>query len=70
MIKTIELSRIFSSDEIETTALKNINFEVKKGEFVAIIGPSGCGTSTLLNILGLLDGPTKGQYFFSFGRTF
>lgn len=64
MIKTIELSKVFRTDEVETTALNKVGFEVKKGEFVAIMGPSGCGKSTLLNILGLLDNPTEGQYFF------
>lgn len=64
MIKTIELSKVFRTDEVETTALNKVSFEVKKGEFVAIMGPSGCGKSNLLNILGLLDNPTHGQYLF------
>lgn len=64
MIKTHDLTRIFRTDEVETTALNNINIEIKKGEFVSIMGPSGCGKSTLLNILGLLDSPTKGDFFF------
>lgn len=64
MIKTIELSKVFRTDEVETTALNKVSVEVKKGEFVAIMGPSGCGKSTLLNILGLLDNPTQGQYLF------
>jgi putative ABC transport system ATP-binding protein len=49
---------------VETTALSNVNFEVRKGEFVAIMGPSGCGKSTLLNILGLLDNADSGAYYF------
>ncbi len=65
MIKTIELSKVFRTDEVETTALNKVSFDVKKGEFVAIMGPSGCGKSTLLNILGLLDNPTQGQYIFN-----
>jgi len=65
MIKTQNLTKIFQTDEIETTALNEVNFEVKKGEFVAIMGPSGCGKSTLLNIVGLLDNPTGGSYLFN-----
>jgi len=64
MIKTSELSKIFKTDEIETTALNKINLEIDRGEFVAVMGPSGCGKSTLLNILGLLDTPTKGDFYF------
>jgi putative ABC transport system ATP-binding protein len=65
MLKTKNLIKIFRSDEIETTALNNVNLEISEGEFVAIMGPSGCGKSTLLNILGLLDNPTQGQVFFN-----
>lgn len=64
MLKTTDLTKIFRTDEVETTALNKVSLEVKEGEFVAIMGPSGCGKSTLLNILGLLDNPTSGQYFF------
>lgn len=64
MIRTENLTKIFRTDEVETTALDNVTFEIKDGEFVAIMGPSGCGKSTLLNILGLLDNPTGGNYFF------
>ncbi|MDE7127809.1 MAG: ABC transporter ATP-binding protein [Bacteroidales bacterium] len=62
MIKVSNLSKVFRTEEIETTALDSISFEIKEGEFVAIMGPSGCGKSTLLNILGLLDNPTSGSY--------
>lgn len=64
MIRTVNLTKIFRTDEVETTALNKVSFEIKKGEFVAIMGPSGCGKSTLLNILGLLDNPTDGEYYF------
>ena len=64
MIKVTNLSKVFRTEEIETTALDNVSFEIKDGEFVAIMGPSGCGKSTLLNILGLLDNPTEGSYMF------
>ena len=64
MIRTEELVKVFRTDEIETTALNNINFEVKKGDFTAIMGPSGCGKSTLLNVLGLLDNPSGGKMYF------
>jgi putative ABC transport system ATP-binding protein len=63
MIKTTDLTKIFSTDEVETTALDRICLDVKKGEFVAIMGPSGCGKSTLLNIIGLVDQPSAGQYY-------
>ncbi|MEM6842545.1 MAG: ABC transporter ATP-binding protein [Bacteroidota bacterium] len=64
MIRTNNLKKVFISDEVETTALNDINIEIKSGEFVAIMGPSGCGKSTLLNILGLLDNPSSGEYHF------
>jgi len=64
MIKTESLTKIFSTEEIETSALNQVDLHVEKGEFVAIMGPSGCGKSTLLNIVGLLDNPTSGHYFF------
>ncbi|MBN1338973.1 MAG: ABC transporter ATP-binding protein [Bacteroidales bacterium] len=64
MLRTENLTKVFRTDEVETTALNSVKFEVKKGEFVAVMGPSGCGKSTLLNILGLLDNPTSGDYYF------
>ena len=62
MITVSNLCKVFRTEEIETTALNGVSFEIKDGEFVAIMGPSGCGKSTLLNILGLLDNPTSGSY--------
>src|SRR5688572_1463390 len=64
MIKLKNLEKVYTTEEVETTALNNINLEIKEGEFVAIMGPSGCGKSTLLNILGLLDNPSGGEYHF------
>jgi putative ABC transport system ATP-binding protein len=64
MLKTINLSKIFRTDEVETTALNKITLEVGSGDFVAVMGPSGCGKSTLLNILGMLDNPTEGELYF------
>ena len=62
MIKVTDLSKVFRTEEIETTALNGVSFEINEGEFVAIMGPSGCGKSTLLNIMGLLDNPSGGSY--------
>jgi len=64
MIQTQNLKKIYRTEEVETTALNNVNLDVKEGEFVAVMGPSGCGKSTLLNILGLLDNPSTGAYNF------
>lgn len=64
MIKTVNLTKIFRTDEVETTALNKVQMEISNGEFVAIMGPSGCGKSTLLNLLGLLDNPTNGELYF------
>ena len=61
MIKVNNLSKVFRTEEIETTALNGVSFEIADGEFVAIMGPSGCGKSTLLNIMGLLDAPSSGK---------
>jgi putative ABC transport system ATP-binding protein len=65
MIKTNDLTKVFRTEEVETTALNKVTLEVKEGEYVAVMGPSGCGKSTLLNILGLLDNPTSGSYIFN-----
>jgi putative ABC transport system ATP-binding protein len=65
MIKTNELTKIFRTEEVETTALNKVTLHVKEGEYVAVMGPSGCGKSTLLNILGLLDNPSGGSYIFN-----
>ncbi len=64
MIRTELLKKIFTTEDVETTALNNVDIEINAGEFVSIMGPSGCGKSTLLNILGLLDNPSGGKYHF------
>ena len=64
MIRTDDLKKIYTTEEVETTALDGVNLEINEKEFVAIMGPSGCGKSTLLNIFGLLDNPSGGEYHF------
>lgn len=63
MIQVSHISKIYKNDSVETAALDDISFEIKAGEFVAIMGPSGSGKSTLMHILGALDQPTSGTYF-------
>jgi putative ABC transport system ATP-binding protein len=65
MIKITNLEKYYQTEEVQTIALNKLSFEVKEGEFTAIMGPSGCGKSTLLNILGLLDDPDGGSYLFN-----
>jgi len=62
IITVKNLSRIYKTDASETIALNNVSFEIKEGEFVAIMGPSGSGKSTLMHIIGALDKPTNGHY--------
>lgn len=64
MIKAVNLTKVFRTESVETTALNGVNLEINNGEFLAIMGPSGCGKSTLLNLLGLLDNPTSGELWF------
>lgn len=64
MIRLENIQRRYVSDDVETTALHDIDLHVNAGEFVAIMGPSGCGKSTLLNTLGTVDRPTGGRYMF------
>src|SRR5712692_7833201 len=63
LIRLEGVSKVFFTEEVETHALSNISLEIKRGEYVSIGGPSGCGKSTLLSIIGLLDAPSKGQYW-------
>jgi putative ABC transport system ATP-binding protein len=62
LIQLQGLTKVFTTDEVETHALAGIHLEIRQGEYVAIAGPSGCGKSTLLSILGLLDSPSSGTY--------
>lgn len=64
MIKIINLTKIFRTESVQTTALNEVSLEISQGEFVAIMGHSGCGKSTLLNMIGLLDNPTSGELWF------
>ena len=64
MIRTEALTKVYTTEEVETTAIDNASIGVSQGEFVSIMGPSGCGKSTLLNLLGLIDSPTDGKYYF------
>jgi len=63
MIHMEKISKVFLTDEVETHALSGVQFEIRKGEYVAIAGPSGSGKSTLLSIIGLLDSPSDGEYW-------
>jgi putative ABC transport system ATP-binding protein len=62
LIQLSGIKKVFYTDEVETHALNDVNFEIRKGEYVAISGPSGCGKTTLLSILGLLDTASAGEY--------
>lgn len=65
MLKLENLSKVYQTDDVETSALNSINIDISAGEFVAIMGPSGCGKSTLLNMIGMLDSPSSGAYLFN-----
>ena len=65
MLKLTNLTKRFTTDEVETSALNGVDLQVDEGEFVAVMGPSGCGKSTLLNIIGMLDTPDEGSYLFA-----
>ena len=61
MISLKQVSKMYRTERVETTALDNINLEVEPGELISVMGPSGCGKSTLLNLMGLLDEPSAGE---------
>jgi putative ABC transport system ATP-binding protein len=64
MINLQDISKVFTTRDVETRALTNINLTIEEGEFVSVMGPSGCGKTTLLNIMGLIETPTSGSYYF------
>ncbi len=64
IISTKQLTKVFRTEEVKTTALQDIRLDIDDGEFVSLMGPSGCGKSTLMHILGLIDSPTEGSYEF------
>ena len=64
LVQLKSLTKTYRAAEVETTALHNVNVDIREGEFVAVMGPSGCGKSTLLNVIGMLDSPTSGSYMF------
>jgi putative ABC transport system ATP-binding protein len=63
LIRLEDVSKVFTTDEVETHALSGIQLDIPRGAYVSIAGPSGCGKSTLLSILGLLDTPSDGGYW-------
>ena len=63
LISVEKISKIYGMGEIEVHALREVTFEINRGEFIAIMGASGSGKSTFMNIIGCLDRPTKGNYF-------
>jgi len=65
IIQTKQLTKQFVSEEVKTTAVRDLDLTVEQGEFVAVMGPSGCGKSTLLNLLGLVDRPSSGSFSFN-----
>jgi putative ABC transport system ATP-binding protein len=64
MITLRHVAKVYSTTEVETTALRDLNLDIPKGAFIAVMGPSGSGKSTFLNIVGMLDSPSAGEYWF------
>src|SRR5438477_3909672 len=62
VVKLEQVTKVFTTEEVETHALAEVSLEIARGDYVSIEGPSGCGKSTLLSLIGLLDSPTSGSY--------
>lgn len=65
MIKMRDIEKYYQSGSVKTFVLRRVNLDIRAGEFVSIMGPSGAGKSTLLHIMGMLDQPSSGEYFFN-----
>ena len=63
LVRLVDVHKVYRTGEMEVSAVSGVSLEIKRGEFVALMGASGSGKSTLMNILGCLDRPTSGQYF-------
>jgi len=64
MIDMKQVTKVYTTGEVEFTALKNIDLDIQRGRYIGIVGPSGSGKSTLMNIIGCLDVPSSGEYSF------
>ena len=63
LVRLVDVHKVYRTGEMEVPAVRGVSLEIKRGEFVALMGASGSGKSTLMNILGCLDRPSSGQYF-------